>query len=284
MRVDLSYFFPQPQPPEQPFEQSMGQFSFSLPEPCLEARAITSPTMAAPVPKPRTIHPGKNPERRKSCEKERFVLHLFEESSLGPSQNSADAPRVPPRRKKSAPPDFHLQVLQSSNSLFLRGLTFNSNNNNHPSDYCSIIQDSDSLSCSSRESCFPARAVIASPANNDSACLRPTASSELIAGLQAPPLLDAQPQQQPCVNDFCMGSTGLLNLEADPAVHQSSPSPLPLSPTHSPKDLNLFSPREFSHWVTFEDGKNNTISQDLSELLAFQQNPNACVGSDSHLK
>ncbi|XP_053150035.1 synaptojanin-2 isoform X2 [Hemicordylus capensis] len=249
--------------PEEPFEQTVGHFSF-LPEPCLEARSITSPTRAAPVPKPRTMHPGKILERRRSSssssERQPAALHLLEETSILPSQNSNYAPRVPPRRKKSAPPDFHLQVLQSNDNLFLKGLTFNSNNNNNPSEYSSVVQNSGTLPLSPSESYFPATPAIASLVDDGSKLLRPT-DSELIAGLKVPPPLNTQ--QQFFSNDFLMESTSLLDLEAEFSVHRSVTPPLPISPTHAPKDLKLSSPRGFSHWVTFgEDGNNGTISQE----------------------
>lgn len=247
----------------------MGHFSFALPESCLESRAITGPARAAPVPKPRTTYPGKISERRSSS-KRQPALHSLEDSSLFPPQNSTSVPRVPPRRKKSAPPDFHLQVLQSSDSLFLKGLPFNSNNNNNPSEHRSETQDSSTLPLSPSESCFPAAALIASPVDNGSKLLRPTAL-QLEAGLQAPLLLNSQQPEQLLNNDFLTENPYLLSFE-DFVPHQSIASPLPSSPTHTLKDQKLSSPADFSHWVTFgEDGSSNGTSQDLTELLASKQ-------------
>ncbi|XP_061480202.1 synaptojanin-2 isoform X2 [Rhineura floridana] len=268
-----------PLSPEEQFEQSIGHFSFTLPESCLEARA-TSPTRAAPVPKPRTVHPDKILERRRSSERQPTPLHLPEESCGLPSLNSNYAPRVPPRRKKSAPPDFHLQALQNSDSLFLKRLTFSSNKDNNPS----ISQDSESLPFSLRECSFPAAAAMTSPVDNGSNLLRPTAS-ELIGSLQVPPSMCLQQQQQLSDNDFLGGSTSLLDLEADCATYQSATHPLPINPTHTPKDLKNSSPRDFSHWVTFGEGGNiGTISQDSTELVAFKQNQNTGVDTDCNLK
>ncbi|KAJ6664553.1 hypothetical protein lerEdw1_006126 [Lerista edwardsae] len=267
---------------EEPFEQTTGHFSFASPESCLEARAITSPTRVAPVPKPRTVDPSKILERRRSSDRTPAALRLLEESSLLPSQNSAYAPRVPPRRKKSAPPDFHLEVLRSSDSLFLKGLTFNYNNNNNPSEYCPAIQDSGTLPLSPSESNFAAEAAISSPGDDGSKFLRPTAS-ELIVGLHAPPFLNHHQQQFPD-NDFLTRSTNLLDLEADFSNGQSVTPQVPISPTHISKDLKLSSPQDFSHWVTFsEDGNHGTMSQGSNELLPLKQNQNTCVDTGSNL-
>uniref|UniRef100_A0A8D0G3G5 Synaptojanin-2 n=1 Tax=Sphenodon punctatus TaxID=8508 RepID=A0A8D0G3G5_SPHPU len=126
------------------FEQQAVHFSFVSPESCLEARAIPSPTRIAPVPKPRTMPPGRALERRRSSERQSSSAGTSD-ATAPPLQNSSFAPKVPPRRKKSAPASFHLQVLQSSDSLFLRGLTYNSNNNNSPSGSSPTIQDADIL-------------------------------------------------------------------------------------------------------------------------------------------
>ncbi|XP_077204851.1 synaptojanin-2 isoform X1 [Paroedura picta] len=258
-----------PHSPEEPLEWSEGPFSFTLPQSCLESRPITSPTRAAPVPKPRTMYLGKTPERRSN--EGPPGLHPSEDSSLFPPQNSTSAPRVPPRRKKSAPPDFHLQVLQSSDSLFLKGLTFNSNNNNNPSGYGSETQDSSTLPLCPNESCFPTAALIASSVDNGSKLLRPTAL-QLDAGLQAPLLLNSQQPEQLSNHDFLTGSPCVLSFDEDFDPYQSIASPLAISPTHALKDQQLSSPTDFSHWVRFgEDGNSNNTSQDLTELLAFKQ-------------
>ncbi|XP_054846129.1 synaptojanin-2 [Eublepharis macularius] len=249
-----------PHYPEEQFEQPVGHFCFAQPEPCLESRALVSPTRAAPVPKPRTMHPGKISERRRRSSERQLAVHSLEDSSVFPPQNSTFAPRVPPRRKKSAPPDFHLQVLHNSDSLFLKGLTYNSNNNNNPLEHCSVIQDSGPLPLCPSEPCFPAAAIIASPVDACSTSLRLTAS-ELDAGQQVPLLLNTQQPQDFLNNDLLTGSPCQLNPEADFASHQSIASPLPISPTHVLKDLKLTNPTDFSHWVTFdEDGNSNNTS------------------------
>ncbi|XP_044277958.1 synaptojanin-2 isoform X1 [Varanus komodoensis] len=272
-----------PLSPEEPLEPSTGHLSFALPEFCPEAGTVTSPTRATPVPKPRTMTPGKILERRKSTERQPAALCLFEESSNIPSQNSTYTPRVPPRRKKSAPADFHLHVLQSSDSLFLKGLTFNSNNNNSPSELCSVIQDSDALPLSPGESSFPATAVMASSEGKSSKLLKPTAS-ELTGGQQAPPLSHNQQQQLSDSAHLMGNTTSLLDLEVDFAAYQPVTQPLPVNPVNDPKDSKPSSPRDFSHWVTFgEDGNSDTLSKSPDEQLAVKQNQNACVDMGSNL-
>ncbi|KGL91106.1 Synaptojanin-2, partial [Charadrius vociferus] len=113
---------------EEQFDQQTVQSPFGLPEPCLEAGAILTPTRITPVPKPRTPQPGKPQESRGSSERQLPSASMAEAIAL-PPQNASFAPKVPPRRKKSAPAALHLQVLQSSDNPLFSGLMFNSNNN-----------------------------------------------------------------------------------------------------------------------------------------------------------
>ncbi|KFQ93604.1 Synaptojanin-2, partial [Nipponia nippon] len=115
-------------PTEEQFDQQTVQSPFGLPEPCLEAGAILSPTRITPVPKPRTPQPGKPQESRGSGERQPPSASTAEASAPSPP-NASFAPKVPPRRKKSAPAALHLQVLQSSDNPLLSGVMFNSNNN-----------------------------------------------------------------------------------------------------------------------------------------------------------
>ncbi|KFP20487.1 Synaptojanin-2, partial [Egretta garzetta] len=114
-------------PTEEQFDQQTVESPFGLPEPCLEAGAILSPTRITPVPKPRTAQPGKPQESRGNSERQPPSASVAEASTLLPP-NASFAPKVPPRRKKSAPAALHLQVLQSSDNPLFSGLTFNSSN------------------------------------------------------------------------------------------------------------------------------------------------------------
>nr|XP_008121699.1 PREDICTED: synaptojanin-2 [Anolis carolinensis] len=259
-----------PSSPEETCEQSIAHQSFVLPESHVEASVLTSPTRVVPVPKPRTIPPNKALERR-SSERQPAALCLLEESSPIPSQTFTDTPSIPPRRKKSAPPDFHLQVLQSSNSLFLKGLTFNSNNSSSSEYYCKN-QDFDALPLSPSASPVPATAVAPCPVNNGSKMLKPHTSG-LVGSQHVPPTT-----QQLSDSDCFMRNTNLLDLEVDFAVYQ----PLTDSPSHDPKDLKLSSSRDFSHWVTFgEDGNSDAGSQGPNELLSITQTQNSSVDTNS---
>ncbi|XP_055981896.1 synaptojanin-2 [Sorex fumeus] len=89
-----------PPSPEEPPAEAPVRFTVGPPETSLDSL----PTAAAPpIPKPRTLQPGKGSERRPERRPERVPLDA--------------PPPVPPRRKKSAPAAFHLQALQSSPEL-----------------------------------------------------------------------------------------------------------------------------------------------------------------------
>ncbi|XP_007484876.2 synaptojanin-2 isoform X2 [Monodelphis domestica] len=113
--------------PEEQFEQQVIQFTLGSPEPSLESHSLAVPPRVAPIPKPRTLQPGRAVERRLSSE-----AQAEGEATVPPSLETAShVPKVPPRRKKSAPAAFHLQVLQSSHLLLQDGACCGSNNNNN---------------------------------------------------------------------------------------------------------------------------------------------------------
>ncbi|CAI9587101.1 unnamed protein product [Staurois parvus] len=100
--------------------------------------ADTSETLKmCPIPKPRTMLPSqivKNKEGDK-------ILSTTKNNCT--SECNSFIPAVPPRRKKSAPAAFHLQVLQSNKSLLQVDVSSNSNNNNNHSEGCLIDIDMD---------------------------------------------------------------------------------------------------------------------------------------------
>ncbi|XP_053524696.1 synaptojanin-2 isoform X3 [Artibeus jamaicensis] len=105
-----------PTSPEEPPGQQTVHFTIGPPETSPEAPPLVA---VPPVPKPRTLHPGKGAERGPNVEKPAEdeapgVASLLEVPPL--------VPPVPPRRKKSAPAAFHLQVLQTHSQL-LQGLS-----------------------------------------------------------------------------------------------------------------------------------------------------------------
>lgn len=121
--------------PEEQCEQQPVHFTMASQEMNLETPPpITAPI--PPVPKPRTFQPGRGVERRPSGGKPEPddappVTGAVELSSPEAPEAPSLAPKVPPRRKKSAPAAFHLQVLQS-NSQLLQGLTCSSSSPSPP--------------------------------------------------------------------------------------------------------------------------------------------------------
>ncbi|XP_059032645.1 synaptojanin-2 isoform X2 [Mustela lutreola] len=103
--------------PESPEDQCGPQtvhFTIGPPETSPE----TSPLAAAPpVPKPRSLQPGKGAERKPSGGPLAPDDAPAAAAPPPPREEPPPAPRAPPRRKKSAPAAFHLQVLQSSDGL-----------------------------------------------------------------------------------------------------------------------------------------------------------------------
>lgn len=121
--LSLYLAFPQPTSPEEQFEQQPVHFTIGSQEMSLETPPPTTAPQVAPVPKPRTFQPGKGIERRPSSGKTALgeAPPVTGATELPPPEAPTLAPKVPPRRKKSAPAAFHLQVLQS-NSQLLQGL------------------------------------------------------------------------------------------------------------------------------------------------------------------
>ncbi|KAM4866384.1 synaptojanin-2 isoform 2-T2 [Thomomys bottae] len=105
--------------PEEQFEQLPVHFTVGPPDTSLESPPPSVVPRAPPVPKPRTFQSGKGIERRPSSgapapEEAPPTAGVVE---LPPSEVPVPVPRVPPRRKKSAPAAFHQQVLQSNSQL-----------------------------------------------------------------------------------------------------------------------------------------------------------------------
>ncbi|XP_019499736.1 PREDICTED: synaptojanin-2 isoform X3 [Hipposideros armiger] len=98
-------------------EEQLGQQPVHFTIGPLETSLETPPLVAIPpVPKPRTLQPGKGAERRPSVGK-LAPDHAPAAATTPPLEGPPPVPQVPPRRKKSAPAAFHLQALQSSSQL-----------------------------------------------------------------------------------------------------------------------------------------------------------------------
>ncbi|KAL7987653.1 hypothetical protein Chor_006572 [Crotalus horridus] len=70
-------------------EQTLGHFSSASPESCLETTPVTGSLKTVPIPKPRTMHPGKIVERSSSNEKQPTTLSLLEEIVISSKDNDA---------------------------------------------------------------------------------------------------------------------------------------------------------------------------------------------------
>ncbi|NXX92551.1 SYNJ2 protein, partial [Centropus bengalensis] len=250
-------------PAEEHFDQQTVQSLFGLAEPCLEAGAILSPTRITPVPKPRTAQPGKAQESGGGGERQPPSESVAEASEL-PLQNAPFAPKVPPRRKKSAPAALHLQVLQSSDNPLFSGLMFNSNNNNPPT----------TTSPQSRDAHIPAQAALAAPTSSASPetttvkQLAPNAA-ELMANLEGPPLPEGQ-QPQLSHTSSLLENINLLDLDSD----SSCPVSVRAASAASPEGSKCPSLKDFSHWVRFSDDEDSGgLSKEL-QLLNLEQNKN----------
>ncbi|XP_061845018.1 synaptojanin-2 [Colius striatus] len=252
---------------EEQFDQQTSQFPFGLPEPCLEAGAILSPTKITPVPKPRTVQPGKPQERSGSSEGQPPSASAAEAVML-PPPNAAFAPKVPPRRKKSAPAALHLQVLQSSDNPLFSGLMFNSNNN---PGFCPQAQDAPVPV----QAPLPAPTASASPENTTKQ-LAPNTS------LQA---LPARGSQQPQLSDTCSltEKTTLLDIDKDPSCPLSVQAASATSPVHTPENLQHPSLKDFSRWVTFSDDA-SALSEGFKQLLVLEQNKNTLMKANTDLE
>ncbi|NXN06128.1 SYNJ2 protein, partial [Sylvia borin] len=255
--------------PEEQFDQQTAQFPFGLLEPHLEAGAILSPTKITPVPKPRT-QAGKPQESRGSSERQPLSASTAEAIVL-PPQNAPFAPKVPPRRKKSAPAAFHLQVLQSSDSSLFSGSLFNSNNNNPGS-------------CPQTHG--PARLGLtasASPENSTTQPLAPSAA-ELMAKLQGPSAPAGQHPQQLDTSSL-PENTSLLDLDTHSSFPLSKQAPSAPFPAHTSENLNHPNLKDFSHWVTFSDDEDSSaVAEGFSKLLVLEQDKNTLMKTNTDLE
>ncbi|XP_032341145.1 synaptojanin-2 isoform X2 [Camelus ferus] len=105
-----------PVSPEEQFGQQAVHFTIGPPETSLDTPPLAT---VPPVPKPRTLQPGKGAARKPA------PGEAPPAAAPPPLEAPPLVPRVPPRRKKSAPAAFHLQVLQS-NCQLLQGLACSS--------------------------------------------------------------------------------------------------------------------------------------------------------------
>ncbi|XP_030354722.1 synaptojanin-2 isoform X2 [Strigops habroptila] len=261
---------------EEQFDQQPAQSPFGFPEPRLEAGPILTPTRVTPVPKPRTTQPGKPQESRGSSERQLPSSSMAEAITL-PPQNASFAPKVPPRRKKSAPAALHLQVLQSSNNPLFSGLMFNPPNN------------SPGLCPQTRDAPGPMRASLSaptsstSPEDNTTKQLAPS-TPESEANLQHPPVAGSQHAQLSDTSSLAENSN-LLDLGLDCSCPLSVQVASATSPAHTSENLKHPSLKDFSHWVTFSDDEDSSgLSEGFSKLLVLEQNKNSLMKANTDLE
>uniref|UniRef100_A0A8C3KG09 Synaptojanin-2 n=1 Tax=Calidris pygmaea TaxID=425635 RepID=A0A8C3KG09_9CHAR len=262
---------------EEQFDQQTAQSPFGLTEPCLEAGAILSPTRITPVPKPRTPQSGKAQESRGSGERQPPSANMAE-AVAPPPQNPPFVPKVPPRRKKSAPAALHLQVLQSSDNPLFSELMFNSNNNNNPG-FCLQSQDVRVPA----QSALPAPTSSASPEKSTTEQLAPNAT-ELMANLQVPPVPGGRHPQLPDTSSL-PENTNLLDLETDSSCPLSIQAAPATSSAHTPENVKGPNLKDFSHWVTFSDDEDSSaLAEGFDKLLALERNKNILKTTNTDLE
>ncbi|NXO68687.1 SYNJ2 protein, partial [Phainopepla nitens] len=255
--------------PEEYFDQQTAQSPFGLLEPHLGAGAILSPAKITPVPKPRT-QVGKPQESRGSSERQPLSASTAEAIVL-PPQNAPFAPKVPPRRKKSAPAAFHLQVLQSSDSPLFSGSLFNSNNNNPGS-------------CPQTHG--PACSGPTASASPETSTAQPLAASaaELMAKPQGPSAPAGQDPQRLDTSSL-PENTNLLDMDMHSSFLLSIQAPSATSPAHTSENLNHPNLKDFSHWVTFSDDEDSSaVAEGFNKLLGLERNKNTLMKTNSDLE
>ncbi|KAJ7409635.1 Synaptojanin-2 [Willisornis vidua] len=255
---------------EEQFDQQTVQSPFGLLEPHLDDRAILCPTKITPVPKPRTPQAGKPQENRGNSERQSPSASTAEAIVL-PPQSAPFAPRVPPRRKKSAPAAFHLQVLQSSESPLFSGSLLNYNNNNpRPCPQTDVPAHSPPTASASPE--YSTTKLLA---------LNP---AELMANLQGPPVPAGQHPQ--CLDTSSLPeNTNLLDLDMHPSCPLSIQATSATSQAHTSENLEHPNLKDFSHWVTFSDDEDSSaLSEGFNKLLVSEQNKNTLMKTNTNLE
>ncbi|XP_054110536.1 synaptojanin-2 isoform X5 [Callithrix jacchus] len=246
-----------PLSPEEQFEQQPCHFTIGPPETSLETPPIATAPQVPPVPKPRTFQPGKVAERRPSHGKPASdeAPPVAGASMPPPPEAPSLVPKVPPRRKKSAPAAFHLQVLQS-NSQLLQGLTYNSSGSasGHPPDTGTAFLQGDFLSTSSA----------ISPDSNGTKAMKPGAAP-LLGDYQDPfwnllhhPTLLNNTWPSKSSDPLDSGTRSPERAPTDPASARASAAKAELPPDCEHNTLG--------HWVTTGDQDKRTALQVFDPL------------------
>nr|XP_008005885.2 synaptojanin-2 isoform X2 [Chlorocebus sabaeus] len=245
-----------PLSPEEQFEQQTVHFTIGPPETSLEAPPLATVPQVPPVPKPRTFQPGKAAERPSHGKPASDEAPPVAGASVPPPLEAPSlVPKVPPRRKKSAPAAFHLQVLQS-NSQLLQGLTYNSSDSpsGHPPAVGAVLPQGDLLSTSSATS----------PNSNGTKAMKPEAAP-LLGDYQDPfwnllhhPKLLNNTWLSKSSDPLDSGTRSPERDPIDPVSVGASAVKAELPPDHEHKTLG--------HWVTISDQDKRTALQVFDPL------------------
>lgn len=237
--------------PEEQLGPQAVHFTIGPPETSLETPPLVT---VPPVPKPRTLQPGKGAARRPSVAKP-APDDAPAVAVMPPLEAPLLMPQVPPRRKKSAPAAFHLQVLQT-NSQLLESLAYHRSRDGPPAHQ----PDGDTL--------FPQPALLstspaASPVMDGPKETKPEAAS-LLAGSQDPfwSLL-----HHPNLLNRAWRSKSSDPLDPGPRNPGSAnTAPLPLSGLAAPELPLEHRQKDFGHWVTISDKDKRTVLQVFDPL------------------
>lgn len=201
-----------------------------------------NPPKVAPVPKPRTwLPPPKVKEesvRKFNDDMQTAQTSIHEDFTA--KDNTASTPKVPPRRKKSAPAAFHLQVLQSQQGLLLGDASLNSNRyNNNNNNNGEILVDTSTNSSVTDECNVVLHTLAPVPAANQALAF----------------------ESRWFDDDIDL-------LEFDSKVSLMQPSNAQPSVEH-----------HFSEWVTFSEEKSNdSLSKEGSEMACQERDNNIFTG------
>ncbi|XP_053448742.1 synaptojanin-2 isoform X1 [Nycticebus coucang] len=247
-----------PLSPDEQFELQTVHFTVGSPETSLETPLLAAVPRVPPVPKPRTSQPGKGVERRpirgKPAPAE--APPLAEATMPPPLEALSVAPKVPPRRKKSAPAAFHLP----SSSQPLQGLTCGSGGGSSsgcpsgtPPDIGAFFPSVDFLGTS------PAT----SPGTHDTKVMKSDAGS-LLGDCQDPfwsllhPKLLSHAWLSKSSDPLDSGTRAPKTAHTDPVQVSASAAPVEL-----PSDCEQ---QNLSHWVTISDNDKRTVLQVFDPL------------------
>uniref|UniRef100_A0A8D2DFB7 Synaptojanin-2 n=1 Tax=Sciurus vulgaris TaxID=55149 RepID=A0A8D2DFB7_SCIVU len=250
-----------PVSPEEQFEQQPVHFIVGTPETSLEVPLLATAPRVPPVPKPRTLQPRKGAERRPSGGKPVPAddTPLMAGATVPPASEAPSlVPKVPPRRKKSAPAAFHLQVLQSHSQL-LQGLTCSSSGGSCPSGH---QPDADTF--------FPQVGFLGttsatSPETDGPRVMKPEAAS--LIGDYQDPFWNLLQHPKLLNNTWLSKSSGPLAAGArGPERAPTDPAQLSASEAAEGEMPLDHGGETFGHWVTISDKDKRTTLQVFDPL------------------